>query len=147
MPVVSSLSSSSNSSGQFVTIGPRTRSSHNRITLDAPFTLTPRILKSDLLPQLMWSLLFTRCLFFYLASRFGLCNLVDMSSPLPFPSSADDDMNGTPNRKSSLPRGSSSVTPIRRRPDDLSRPGTVARRALAVPPSSRGSANRGTGLP
>jgi len=88
-----------------------------------------------------------RVVYSFIWSRvFGLCNLVDMSSPLPFPSSDDVDMNKTPDRKSSLPRGSSSVTPIRRRQDDLSRPGTVARRALAVPSSSRGSPNRGIGL-
>ena len=69
-----------------------------------------------------------------------------MSSPLPVPSSDDIDMNGTPVRKSLLPRGSSPVTPIQPRQDDLSRPGTVARRALAVPSSSRDSANGGTGL-
>lgn len=126
------------------TIRPRTPSSHSRITWGAPFTPVMRMLKGDCLFQ-HGPCCFTRCLFFYLVSRFGLCsNLADMSSPLPFPSSADDDMNGTPDRKSSQPRGS--VTPIRPRQGDLSRPGTVARRALAVPSSSRASANGGIQL-
>src|SRR5258707_1339423 len=89
---------------------------------------------------------FTRYLSFYLVVHFGLCYRSNMSSPLPFPSSDDVDMNGTPVRKSSLPRGPSPATPIQRRQGDLSRPGTVARRALVVPSSSRGSENGGTAL-
>lgn len=58
-----------------------------------------------------------------------------MSSPLPFPSSDDVEMTGTPTK--ALPS-----TPKARR-TDASRPGTVARRALGLAGSARASASAG----